>query len=201
VFRSEIRQYLVSRILRLRIALLWILLTVATAFTADEPLHWLPWQALAAALFIAAFRLWDDLADLDFDRRYHPQRVLVKATNLTGFHLTFAMLIPLLAGLVALLSGTPRAISLLLFVSAFWLLYRIDRTQALRRNWRNVLVLAKYPIFILLLASEPASVLTTLTAAGVFAVLVLEETRDGEVAVLGPAATLLGGACLVWLIL
>ncbi len=193
--------YLSSRILCARIALLWILLTAATVLTAAEPLLRLPWEVLGCALFITAFRLWDDLADLDFDRRHHPQRVLVRATSLTCFCLTLWTMVALLVGLVTLLAGGVRALGLLLLVSAFWFLYRIDRAHALRRDWRRVLVLVKYPVFVLLLAADPASVLTVLTVIGVFVVLVLEEARDGGVTVLGPAAALLGAAIVVWLIL
>lgn len=198
---AELYDYLSSRILCARIALLWILLTAATVATATEPLRRLPWEVLGCALFITAFRLWDDVADLDFDRRHHPQRVLVRATSLICFRLALSAMGVLLIGLVTLLAGGVRALGLLLLVSAFWLLYRIDRAQALRRNWRSVLVLVKYPAFVLLLAADPAGVLTVLAASGVFMVLVLEEARDGGVTVLCPAAALLGAAIVVWLIL
>lgn len=197
----EFFDYLSSRILCARIVLLWVLLTAATALTAAEPLLRLPWEVLGCALFITAFRLWDDLADLDFDRRHHPQRVLVRATSLTCFFLALWTMVTLLVGLVTLLAGGIRALGLLLLVSAFWFLYRIDRAQVLRRAWRRVLVLVKYPIFVLLLAADPTGVLTVLTVTGVFVVLVLEEARDGGVAVLCPAAALLGAAIVVWLIL
>jgi len=125
----------------------------------------------------------------------------VRATSLTCFFLALWTMVTLLVGLVTLLAGGIRALGLLLLVSAFWFLYRIDRAQVLRRAWRRVLVLVKYPIFVLLLAADPTGVLTVLTVTGVFVVLVLEEARDGGVAVLCPAAALLGAAIVVWLIL
>lgn len=201
VYAAELYDYLMSRILCARIALLWIGLTAATVVTATEPFRRLSWEGVGCALFITAFRLWDDLADLDFDRRHHPQRVLVMATSLTCFRVALWTMLTLLVGLVALPAGGVRALSLLLLVSAFWLLYRIDTAQALRRNWRSVLVLVKYPAFVLLLAADPTAILTVLTVSGVFVALVLEEARDGGVTVLCPAAALLGAAIVVWLIL
>ena len=39
---------------------------------------------LLALLLIAQFRLWDDLADREHDRRAHPERVLVRARTSCG---------------------------------------------------------------------------------------------------------------------
>ena len=201
VCAAELRGYLASRILRPRIALLWLLLVAATALIAADGLSELPWRALACALFIAAFRLWDDLADLDFDRLHHPQRVLAKATNLACFHFVLGAMLALLIGWIALWVGGARALSLLLLMVAFWVLYQIDHARPLRRNWRSALVLVKYPVWVLLLAPHPIGARTVLSAMVVFVVLVLDEMRGSGGAVLRPVAVLLVVAIIAWFIL
>ncbi len=97
---------------------------------------------------ILQFRIWDDLADLDFDREKHPQRVLGRTPHRLPYWSTV-----LGVGLFALLflrvtendmqAATLYALLLLLTFG----IYRV-LTNTRYRVFRNHLVLLKYPLLV-----------------------------------------------------
>ncbi len=199
MFATEARRYLAERILRPRIVLLWLLLLAGCLAAGDFPPARWPWPALVCALFILAFRLWDDLADREHDRARHADRCLVRAAEVRPFHIALWLLLAALAGLLGLLAGAARGLALLALVSAFLALYRLTAGRPGARPWRVALVLAKYPACVLLLARDPGAALAPLAALGVYLPLLLHEARDSGPAILPPAAVFLGLAGLAWL--
>lgn len=194
MFAAEFRAYLGERMLTPRIGLLWLLLLVATGFTAARPLLYLPWLAPACALFILAFRLWDDLEDVETDRRRHPQRVLVRSRHLGGFRRIRGILLLLLVALVVGLAGVDRALAGMVLAGALVVVYRVTPADtAPRAAW----VVAKYPALVLILANSSDENAVLAAALAVYLLPLLDEGREKGLILLAPAsmvlAVLLGG--------
>jgi 4-hydroxybenzoate polyprenyltransferase len=196
MFATEAHEYLVERILKVRIGLLWLLLLAGALLAGGHPPAWL---ALAGALFVLAFRLWDDLADREYDRGSLPQRCLVRSEAVQSFRALLGFLLAALAGLVLVIAGGRRALAFLGLVAVFLAMYRITGDRPGLRPLRVVLVLAKYPAFVLLLAQRPGEPIALWAALGVFLPPLLDEVRGTGAGVLVPAAVFLGMAFLAWL--
>lgn len=195
---ADWRNYLTSRFLRWRIGFLWAALTAAAVATSALSF---PLLAGLSMGFIAAFRLWDDLADRAYDRVHHPGRVLACTTQLHRFVFALVATLGLLTLAVAALTDNIRAFALVFLAIAFSALYRLDTTRVLPRGWRNALVLVKYPAFVLVLARDPVGMGAVLAASALFIALAINEACDDGVAVLRPATVLLIVAVVVWLFL
>lgn len=199
MFAAEGVRYLRERILQLRILFLWLLLFAAVSLNGVERLDQLPWLAFAAALFVFTFRLWDDLADLEYDRPRHPQRILVRSDNILYFQLFLWLLVAGLTGLVLAVAGNVRALAFLAMVAVLVVTYRVTGKRSSLRGVRVSLVLAKYPVFVLLFATKPGNPLVLLSAFGVYFLPLFDEVRSTGRSVLLPATTLVGVLALVWL--
>lgn len=187
MFVNEARRYLAERILSPRIGLLWLFLSACALPMAGAGRSWV---AAAAALFILAFRLWDDLADLEHDRLRHPGRVLLRTPDLRSFQVAQWALLALLALSLAGLAGGTRSALFLLLVAAFLANYRLSSGRPALRPMRAALVLAKYPAFILLTAEQPGAPLALGAAAAAYIVPLVDEVRSSGAAVLPPATIL-----------
>ena len=190
-----------QRILRPRIGLIWLLLLVCVLITAADPLTRLPWLAGGSALFVLSFRLWDDLADLEHDRRHHPGRHLTRTPDIHAFHTLLWLLITTLAGLLLWLEDKGRALAFVGLVAVFFVCYHATADHPRWRNLRVALVLTKYPAWVMLLAREPSHLVALLTAFGVYLPPLLDEVRSTGQRVLLPAAACVGLTLLFWLTL
>jgi len=123
---------------------------------------------VCALLLLAQFRLWDDLADRERDRVTHPVRVLVRATPVSPFVATCLLLAIVNIVLQAWLRGVGSATALAaLDVSASaWYAWRPARRSAAT----DLVLLSKYPAFVLLLAAGSTSSppLVVLSAAAIY---------------------------------
>jgi UbiA prenyltransferase family len=110
-------------------------------------------DGLMVLLLVAQFRLWDDLADREHDRRRHPNRVLVRARRTTRFVAICLMFAEVNVVAVWLRNGVPGVISLGLvhLGAASWYAFRPSR----RTLVGDLVVLAKYPAFVLVLSAAP----------------------------------------------
>lgn len=133
-------------------------------------------RAALAALLIAQFRLWDDLADRDYDSVRHPARVLVRSTATRWFWALFTVLAVTAAGAIGVLDGVAGLsiyCGLLVLLAAVyhgpWRCQRFIRAQ---------LVLLKYPLFILLLTASSHSSRGVLAGAVVYLLLSVHEWHD-----------------------
>lgn len=173
---SELFSYLQTRLLRWQIALLWAVL-IATLLVSvgiiGSPAAQLT-QSVLLLVAILVFRLWDDLADREHDRLRHPERVLVKAQDLTPF------IVVLVAGLLSvafLLRGDVRQLLVYLgLVALLAVLYHSPLEKVLARSARSGLVLLKYPLFVSLLVTP--SFRAWLAGIGLYVLLLVYEWRD-----------------------
>ncbi len=173
---TELLAWVGTRILRWRIALLW-LLVLAASFAAGT-LDVMSWTLPVTAVLIVQFRLWDDLEDLPHDRVHAPQRVLVQCTLLRPFRLAFAASVGAVAVGFALLQGWPRVTAYLLLLAAMATLYRTTSGIGAWRTLRTQLVLLKYAGFVLLLADDPLAPRALAAALALHAALAVHDWID-----------------------
>jgi len=171
-FASYGRTRLVSR----RLLALWLSLIVASLL-ASAVLPAMPELAAEVVfllLAIVVFRLWDDLADLDHDRLHHADRTLLATSSLRSF------IVAVPAGLVLLSlmlrEHIPRLLLFLIFVACLALLYHSAPGRRVVRPLRAGLVLAKYPLFLFLLAT--LSLRACVTGLVLFTILWIYEWRS-----------------------
>ena len=154
-----------------------LLLVGAAALGGTPSAAWALAAGATALLLVFQFRLWDDLADAPLDRVAHPERHLPRSESAAPFHAALAVTggVSLLA--VFFLSGAAAAAGLLGANALFAAWYR--RTPEKRKRIPGtLLLLAKYPVFVLLLAPAPRDpVLLALACAAVYAVACLYEWR------------------------
>ena len=125
---------------------------IAMASTATDgggAAEWAIRSGLALSL-IAQFRIWDDLADRERDRRAHPARVLVASPAVWPFVAQAIALAALNAALLFVVEGFAAA-RLLLIVSAAAAAYYVLRARH-RTVGSDLVLLAKYPAIVLLLS-------------------------------------------------
>jgi hypothetical protein len=180
----ELLDYARTRILRGHIVLLWLI--VLCACLAAGPLRGagrIVWLAAACALLIAQFRLWDDLEDVAHDAARHPERTLVRSADRDRYYALLGVSIIVLVPLLGVFAGKFQVMAYLALVVGFGLVYRMVRAVAPRRFVRSMLVLAKYPAFVLLLASDPWRMWTVAVAMTLYLLLTVYEWRhDPELA-------------------
>jgi hypothetical protein len=102
------------------------------------------------ALLILQYRLWDDLEDVEPDRRVHPERVLTQAAA-PPFRWLLAALAAMALAMAAAAGATVLAAVTTVDV-VFLAAYRVIRPHVPEVVWRYPLLLAKYPAFVLLAA-------------------------------------------------
>ena len=178
MYASDLAQYLRERILKVRIAVLWVLLTAAVSLNNVARPHLLPWIAAACALFLMAFRLWDDVADLEHDRQFHSDRHLCRSQNVAFFRATHWFLVVASGGFIFLLTDVSRAAGFWLLVVVLWATYGITSSRPRLRPLRMAVVLTKYPALILLLAQNLEQSLPWIAAIGIYVLLILDEARS-----------------------
>lgn len=148
---AELLAYRRTRFPLVRFGLLALFLTLATAATDETPMLSRAAQHLLLVLpWLFQFRLADDLADRERDRRDYPDRVLVRA-NPRPF---VALLVLLTAGntlLTAWLLPTPRWLEFLALTGLFLIWYTAARHLPFPAG---IVVLLKYPALVYLL-SDP----------------------------------------------
>lgn len=129
-------------------------------------------SALSLALLacvLLQFRLWDDIEDLEHDRRVHPDRVLARAPSGPFRWLLVALTVAALA--IAAAAGPAVVLALAALDLAFLGAYRLVRSRVADGVWRYPLLLSKYPAFALVTAmaagavADPARIVAVMAAA------------------------------------
>jgi 4-hydroxybenzoate polyprenyltransferase len=120
---------------------------------ADNPNLTVAGGALALmTLLILQFRLWDDLADRDRDRAAHPHRVLV-AHDPAPFRGLLIVLGAAAGAVGFVIGGTGALVSIAILDGRVFLLYRAIRPRLTADVWPALLVAAKYPALVALVAT------------------------------------------------
>lgn len=104
-----------------------------------------------SGLLILQFRLWDDLEDRDRDRRSHPERIVVRLPPRPFWWALVALIATNLCTVMVL--GTPASLpGLVGFDLAALIAYRLVRGVVNDLVWAYLILLAKYPVFVVIVA-------------------------------------------------
>ncbi len=168
-----------ERIARWRIAALVVAIT-ALAFVAEAPrgVEDALSRAVLAALLVASFRIWDDLADRAYDSVHHPTRVLVRSAAVGWVWALLAGLAAVSACALGAIGGSPSLSTYAGLIVLLAVVYRGPRQLTRDRFIRTQLVLLKYPAFIALLTAQGFSGRTVLAGAVGYLSLSVYEWRD-----------------------
>jgi len=206
-FRADLAAYLATRILTLRVLALWLLVGAAivlVAGTGAASAAELAGAGLVAGLLIVQLRLWDDLADRARDRSRAPDRVLVRTRHGACFAL-LVLATAVLLGASWLLQGSLQALFVyVVLLGVLGLLYHSQAGAALSRPVRASLLLAKYPLIVLIVVTSfRTGPLPWWPAIGLYGLLLAYEWRDdrelrSSAALPAVAACWALGAALVW---
>lgn len=147
---ADIQEYLTTRFPLLRFLTLSLFLGLAAStITENWSLQLLAWKAFALILpLVVQHRLWDDLASLPCDRRYHPGRVLCRTTHLGVFR--FGLWGLTIANLVLVATGVSLAAAgaLMAWLAVLHFVY----TRYAQAPWLPFAVLLKYGVFVVVVS-------------------------------------------------
>jgi 4-hydroxybenzoate polyprenyltransferase len=196
--------------LRERVLASWMLLVplaIAVALVGGE--RDVALRAVPAHFAIIALRLWDDLEDIEHDRRHHPSRVLCRLRSLRSVAWSSSLALGLAAGSIVAVGGSlvPFGVAVATLSMAYLARRRIGRPGA--RVLFAHLILTKVPALALALAcpGAPAAVsfgraLALYGVVGAYELAHDQEARRSPFAprlALMDAAGVLAGAAL-WLL-
>ena len=136
------------------------------AFAIDASLCW---------LLLGQFRLWDDIVDRERDRKRHPERVLTRTRHI-GKYIVACAVLAIINTL--LLQFRERAVITLPLLAILTLALAVGYTRPARSSGVDLLRLAKYPVFVLLVAMgrpEGATAVAVTAAIAAFAAAVTYE--------------------------
>jgi hypothetical protein len=161
---ADLQHYLRTRFGPVRFALLALFLALASAALDDSEAALVLGRALLVLPWLLQFRLADDLADRQRDRREHPERVLARAPP-GPFRV---LLILLAAGNVLVLAwcAPPPRWAELLTLTGLALLWYVWPHRRVPPLAAALVVLLKYPAFVYLLG-DPGASLDRWVAVGV----------------------------------
>lgn len=168
-FFESLMRYALTRLLTMRVGALLLLALLASIaaspmITPDE----MAATGLLLTLLIFQFRLWDDLADLPFDRDHFPQRVLAQREQHQLFYLAVALLAAVAGGMIFVWRTGLQFLIYLLLLTSFVFIYRRLASAKIPRIVRTHLVLLKYPAFIFIAPPAGKLYLAAWVAATVY---------------------------------
>jgi hypothetical protein len=172
-----------ERIVTRRILLL-VVFIMGLTFIAEQPrtITDIAIRSLLVAVLIVQFRIWDDLADRDFDRRHHPERVLARIDCISPFWFLLGALGALAIVLLFVYQATAFQFGCyVMLLTLFALLYvGTRRIPSRHRFWRVQSVLLKYPAFVFLAVKSPSSAWMPVAAATAYLMLSAFEWYDDD---------------------
>lgn len=175
-FLKELREYVYSRLLLWRIALLWLVITTIGALVSEsisiQDMALISW---ISALLISQFRLMDDLNDIPYDRKHAPDRVLVKSKLQSGYYFVIVVLFILTGVSLFIFRPLPQLATYLLLFFLAMSIYRISKWQGKWRLLRNQIILTKYPVFLFLCSVNVQSIHLVIAGAIFYIALSIEE--------------------------
>jgi 4-hydroxybenzoate polyprenyltransferase len=167
---SDLRLYVRERILRLKIGVLWALLSCGIWLVVGEEQAHTVWILGIAALFIFSFRLLDDLADRAHDSAKHRERILVRTQHVNTFGTVSLGGMAGLALIIGFTLGMAQGLGVMALAGAVLSIRKAYSLRDERRSIVSSILLLKYPILIILLAAEPLR-LSTITIAAAFYII------------------------------
>lgn len=139
-------------------------------------------RMVVVMLLVMQFRLWDDLEDLERDRREHPQRVLANSTSLVPFGLHLAALTSVAAIALLAVRSWPQWLAAVILDAVLWSWYRAVHGRKRSPLVHALVILLKYPVIVFLVTPwDPANWVRWRPWAivlGLYLILVIYECLD-----------------------
>jgi len=171
--------YLRTRILTVRVLALVLLVCAANVLsTAAVSVIGLPATVAFMGLLVAQLRLWDDLADRSRDGRRFPRRLLVRTVHGQSFVRALLASVVLVSAVLAWRGQLRQLAVYTSLLGLLALLYHTRPGADLPRPLRVSLVLAKYPLLVLIAARGELAPRAWSVALGLYALLVAFEWYD-----------------------
>jgi len=182
-FGTDLAVYLQTRILSWRVLYLVLLVGAAALASAGRiaAASGVATTLLLTALLIAQLRLWDDLADRQWDNLHRPGRLLAGTAHLRSFAWLVVASVVVAAGALALRGPARSLLAYLLLVGLLATTYHAPFAASLPRGLRVSLVLTKYPLLLLVVVAGGLAHRATWVALGLYTLLVGFEWRDDPV--------------------
>jgi hypothetical protein len=142
-------QYARTRLLTLKLSALLAFMMLASWMLWPDVTALRRWMVASVIVnLVVFFRIWDDLADREIDRREHPYRVLCRTARTTW---AVGMMVVALVVALILVSSSPPAVAVILgliLLLAYWYRWR----NAVRGVANYHVILTKYPLTLLAVA-------------------------------------------------
>jgi 4-hydroxybenzoate polyprenyltransferase len=175
---TELCAYAGTRLLRLHVLALGIVVGACGAAASPARLAVLATSVALAMAMVWQFRLWDDLADIAYDRAHHPERILVGTGALRSFRRALVLSALCLAPTLAMARGTLSVALYAALAAALALAYRCFDAYPGARLLRSHLVLAKYPVLVWITAAQPDALRALAIGLGLYLALCVFEIFD-----------------------
>ena len=167
---SDLMHYFRERILRLKIAVLWALLSYGIWLVLGEEQGHALWILGISALFIFSFRLLDDLSDRAHDGVKNRERILVRTQHVNTFATVSVGGVVGLALIIGFTLGMAQGMGVLALAGAVLSIRKVYSLRDEHRSLVSSILLLKYPMLIILLAAEPLR-LSSITIAAAFYII------------------------------
>ena len=175
---AELRTYAGTRLLRLHVLALGVVVGACGAAASPARLAVLATSVALAVALVWQFRLWDDLADIAHDRAQHPERILVGTGALRSFWWALVLSALCLAPALALARSTLSVAVYAALAAGLALAYRFFDAYPGARLLRSHVVIVKYPVFVWLTAAQPDALRAWTIGVGLYLALCVFEIFD-----------------------
>jgi 4-hydroxybenzoate polyprenyltransferase len=181
--QKELQEYLLTRLVRWKVAFIWVLLVITThlpaclqaSFWTIVSLRDPAYVSVMLIVLIVALRIWDDLADRDYDAKHHAQRVLPHS-RFIGVYVAVVVLL-LCAALTTMWihSRAGQVWILCILIAGLILVYGSGYFFKMPRQLRAQCVLLKYPLLLLLFSEPTFSSMSLMLAVMVYGLASADE--------------------------
>lgn len=181
--QKELQEYVLTRLARWKVALIWAVLVITShlpaclqaSFWTTASLRDAAYVSVMLMVLIVALRIWDDLADRDYDAKHHAQRVLPHSRVVGVYVAVVVLLLCAALSLMWMYSRAEQVWILCILIAGLILVYGSGYFLKLPRQLRAQCVLLKYPLLLLLFNEAPFSSMSLILAFMVYGLASADE--------------------------
>jgi hypothetical protein len=184
---------------RVRAGLWWLVPLALAISLAGGTRNWFV-RALVTLFALVVFRLWDDLEDVEYDRVWHPERVLCRTASLSRANAVCAAGLAIATLLVAAVGWSWASFVAVLPIAFIASRLRRQTSCALRVIWAHVILL-KIPALVIALAEQSVMQNIWERALGLYGFIgAYEVLHDAEArrSSWAPIVFFMDMGCLLW---
>jgi 4-hydroxybenzoate polyprenyltransferase len=181
--QKELQEYVLTRLVRWKVALIWAILVITShlsaclqaSFWTTASLRDAAYVSVMLMALIVALRIWDDLADRDYDAKHHTQRVLPHSRFASVYVAVVVLLFCATLTMMWMYSRAGQVWILCILIAGLILVYGGGYFIKLPRQLRAQCVLLKYPFLLLLFSEVPFSPMSLILAVMVYGLASADE--------------------------